>query len=68
VFRGTVEQLRLNPVVEQNVVTYAAIIAVPNTELKLKPGMTATITIEIDARSNVLRVPNAAPNIGQRVS
>jgi HlyD family secretion protein len=59
-FSGTVEQLRLNPVVEQNVVTYAAIIAVPNPELKLKPGMTATITIEIDKRSNVLRVPNAA--------
>ena len=59
-FSGTVEQLRLNPVVEQNVVTYAAVIAVPNGELKLKPGMTATVTIEIDKRSNALRVPNAA--------
>jgi HlyD family secretion protein len=55
-----VEQVRLNPVVDQNVVTYAAIIAVPNSELKLKPGMTATATIEIERRNNVLRIPNAA--------
>lgn len=59
-FNGIVEQLRLNPVVDQNVVTYAAIISVPNAELKLKPGMTATVTIEIEKRSDVLRVPNAA--------
>lgn len=59
-FSGTVLQLRLNPVVAQNVVTYAAMIDVPNAELKLKPGMTATVTIEIEKRSNVLRVPNAA--------
>jgi HlyD family secretion protein len=59
-FSGTVLQLRLNPVVAQNVVTYAAVIDVPNAELKLKPGMTATVTIEIERRSNVLRVPNAA--------
>ena len=59
-FRGTVEQVRLNPVIEQNVVTYAAIISTPNSELLLKPGMTANIFIEITRRDGVLRVPNAA--------
>jgi HlyD family secretion protein len=59
-FAGVVEQVRLNPVVEQNVVTYAAIISAPNPELKLKPGMTASVTVEIARRDNVLRVPAAA--------
>jgi HlyD family secretion protein len=59
-FTGTVAQVRLNPVVEQNVVTYAAIIAAPNPGLKLKPGMTANVTIEIARRDDVLRVSNAA--------
>ena len=60
VFRGVVKQVRLNPVVEQNVVTYAAMISAPNPELKLKPGMTATVTVEVARRSNALRVPAAA--------
>ncbi len=59
-FKGTVEQVRLNPVIAQNVVTYAAIITAPNPELKLKPGMTANVTIEIARRDDVLRVPTAA--------
>ena len=59
-FTGAVEQVRLNPVVEQNVVTYAAIISAPNPELKLKPGMTASVTGEIARRDDVLRVSNAA--------
>lgn len=59
-FVGTVEQVRLEPVTVQNVVTYATVIDVPNPDLKLKPGMTATVTIEIAKRENVLRVPNAA--------
>jgi HlyD family secretion protein len=59
-FSGIVEQVRLNPVVEQNVVTYAAIISAPNAELKLKPGMTANLTIEVSRRDDVLRVPAAA--------
>ena len=59
-FQGTVSQIRLEPVVVQNVVTYATVIDVPNNELKLKPGMTATVTLEIARRENVLRVPNAA--------
>ena len=60
VFRGTVKQVRLNPVIEQNVVTYAAIISAPNPELKLKPGMTANLTVEVARRDNVLRVPGTA--------
>jgi HlyD family secretion protein len=59
-FRGTVEQVRLNPVIDQNVVTYAAIISAPNQALKLKPGMTANISVEIARRDDVLRVPNGA--------
>ena len=59
-FQGTVSQIRLEPVVLQNVVTYATVIDVPNNELKLKPGMTATVTLEIARSENVLRVPNSA--------
>jgi HlyD family secretion protein len=60
VFTGTVSQIRLEPVVLQNVVTYATVIDVPNNELKLKPGMTATVTLEIARSENILRVPNSA--------
>ncbi|MCM3881893.1 MAG: efflux RND transporter periplasmic adaptor subunit [Vicinamibacterales bacterium] len=59
-FRGTVTQVRLQPQTVQNVVTYSTVIDVPNLELKLKPGMTANVNIEIARRNNVLRVPNAA--------
>lgn len=59
-FTGTLTQVRLQPAVVQNVTTYSAIIDVPNPELKLKPGMTATVSIEIARRDDVLRVPNAA--------
>ena len=59
-FEGMVSQIRLEPVVVQNVVTYATVIDVPNNELKLKPGMTATVTLEIARSDNTLRVPNAA--------
>ncbi len=59
-FDGTVSQIRLEPVVLQNVVTYATVIDVPNNDLRLKPGMTATVTLEIARRENVLRVPNSA--------
>ena len=59
-FRGRVSQVRLNPTTVQNVVTYAAIIDAPNPALKLKPGMTANVTIEVARRDEVLRVPAAA--------
>ena len=59
-FTGLVSQVRLQPIVQQNVVTYATVIDVPNPELKLKPGMTANVNVEIARRNNVLRLPNAA--------
>ena len=59
-FQGTVTQVRLQPVVVQNVTTYGTVITVPNSELKLKPGMTANVKIEIAKRTNALRVPNVA--------
>ena len=59
-FTGTVSQVRLQPTVVQNVVTYSTVITVPNLALKLKPGMTANVNIEIVRRNNVLRVANAA--------
>ena len=59
-FGGTVTQVRLQPQTVQNVVTYSTVIDVPNPDLKLKPGMTANVNIEIARRGNVLRVPNTA--------
>src|SRR5256885_3730326 len=59
-FEGTVSQIRLQPVVVQNVTTYGTVIDVPNAQLKLKPGMTANVKIEIAKRSDALRIPNAA--------
>ncbi len=59
-FTGSVTQLRLQPTTVQNVVTYQTVIDVPNPQLKLKPGMTATVSIEITRRADVLRVPNTA--------
>jgi HlyD family secretion protein len=59
-FIGKVSQIRLQPVVQQNVVTYSTVVEVANPQYKLKPGMTATISIEIARREHVLRVPNAA--------
>lgn len=59
-FRGSVQQVRLLPATVQNVVTYSTVISVPNPEYKLKPGMTANVTIEIARRTNVLRAPAAA--------
>jgi HlyD family secretion protein len=59
-FDGKIQQMRLNPVNVQNVVTYNVVIDVDNPEQKLKPGMTANLTITIDERNNVLKVPNSA--------
>ena len=52
-FTGTVSQVRLQPVVVQNVTTYSAIIDVPNAELKLKPGMTANVSVEVARQNDV---------------
>jgi HlyD family secretion protein len=60
VFPGTVRQVRIAPGTTDNVVTYPVIISVANPELKLKPGMTANVSIITDRRTGVLRVPMAA--------
>ena len=59
-FQGSVSQIRLSPITVQNVVTYTVIIDVPNPDLKLRPGMTATVSILVNKRENVLRVPTLA--------
>lgn len=59
-FEGKVTQVRLSPINVQNVVTYTVIIEVPNPGQKLRPGMTATASILIDKREDVLRVPAVA--------
>ncbi len=59
-FTGRVVQIRNSPVTVQNVVTYDTVIGVTNSDFKLKPGMTATVSITTAQRTNVLKVPNAA--------
>jgi HlyD family secretion protein len=59
-FTGKIQEIRLDPQTVQNVVTYSVIIAVDNSSLYLKPGMTANITITADKKRNVLKIPNAA--------
>ncbi len=60
IFHGQVSQVRMNPTVVQNVVTYDTIIDFDNPDMRLFPGMTAYITLPVDAVRNVLRVPNGA--------
>jgi HlyD family secretion protein len=59
-FTGRVAQVRVSPTLTQNVVTYQTIIDVSNPELKLRPGMTAYVSVETLRRDDVLRVPNSA--------
>ena len=59
-FRGKVIQIRNSPITVQNVVTYDTVIEVNNADLKLKPGMTANVSIVLASRSDVLKLPNAA--------
>jgi HlyD family secretion protein len=59
-FRGRVNQVRLEPIVQQNVVTYKVVVQVENEDLKLRPGMTANVSILTQARENVLKVPSSA--------
>ena len=59
-FHGEVTQVRNAPTTVQNVVTYDTVIAVRNADLKLKPGMTANVSIIGAQRSNVLKLSNAA--------
>ncbi|MDP2879434.1 MAG: efflux RND transporter periplasmic adaptor subunit [Sulfuricella sp.] len=59
-FEGRVKQVRLNPTVQQNVVTYNVVVAVDNPDEVLLPGMTAHVQVTVSRHENVLRVPNAA--------
>jgi HlyD family secretion protein len=59
-FRGKVVQVRNSPTTLQNVVTYDTVISVNNADLKLKPGMTANVSIIIAERTNTIKIPNAA--------
>ncbi len=59
-FRGTVHDIYNQPLIVQNVVTYDAIIRVKNPDLKLKPGMTANVTIKVGHKEDAIKLPNAA--------
>lgn len=60
IFKGSVRQIRLQPVVTSNVVTYTVIVNAPNPEKKLMPGMTANITVLVQKVDSVLTVPGKA--------
>ena len=66
-FEGSIKQIRLSPVVLQNVVTYPVVVSAPNPDQKLMPGMTADLSFQIEHRAECTRVPNAAlrffPNV-----
>jgi HlyD family secretion protein len=59
-FEGEVEQVRLEPIVEQGVVTYTTVIRTRNPGERLRPGMTANVTVRVARREAVAKVPNAA--------
>jgi HlyD family secretion protein len=59
-FKGKVSQIRIAPITVQNVVTYDVVVHVENKELKLKPGMTANVSIITAVREGALRLPNGA--------
>lgn len=59
-FPGRIRQIRLNPTIQQNVVTYNVVVDLDNADGRLLPGMTAYVSVTTGERKNVLRVPNAA--------
>ncbi len=59
-FNGTIFQIRRNSTTTQNVVTYPVVVSAPNPDLKLLPGMTASISFQVGEKKGVLRIPNAA--------
>ena len=60
VFKGSIFQVQMNPIKSGGLVTYQSIVSCDNSSLKLKPGMTATATIIVQVKENVVRVPNQA--------
>ena len=70
IFQGEILEVRLSSTTTQNVVTYPVIVKAPNPDLKLLPGMTASLSFKVDERKDVVRIPNTAlrfypPNIFQ---
>lgn len=63
-FKGRVSEIRNAPITVQNVVTYDAVVKVDNRQLKLKPGMTANVSIVISGKKDVIMMPNAALRFG----
>lgn len=59
-FSGTIRQVRLAPMNIQNVVTYNVVVGVDNSDLRLKPGMTANVSIVVAQKDHAIKVPNAA--------
>ncbi|MFK8111929.1 MAG: efflux RND transporter periplasmic adaptor subunit [Rubripirellula sp.] len=59
-FDGEIEQIRVSSVTTQNVVTYPVVIAASNSDLKMLPGMTASISFEVDSKKDVPKIPNEA--------
>jgi HlyD family secretion protein len=59
-FKGKVVQIRSAPIINQNVVTYVVVVNVDNSDLRLKPGMTANVSVEVARKDNVLKLPPAA--------
>jgi HlyD family secretion protein len=62
-FNGTVTQVRLNPHVNANVVTYSVVVEAPNPDLKLMPGLTASITVIAEEKQHVVLVPVGAASL-----
>jgi HlyD family secretion protein len=67
-FRGSVREIRQAPIIVQNVVNYNTVIAVDNPELKLRPGMTATVSILVARRDQVLKIPKTALRFQPKLS
>lgn len=59
-FEGRIRDIRLTPTTVQNIVTYTVVVEAPNLGLKLLPGMTPTLSFQIEKRTSVLRIPNSA--------
>jgi HlyD family secretion protein len=59
-FHGKIQDIRINPSVQQGVVTYNVVVSAANPEQKLLPGMTAKLSFQIDKRADVTKIPSAA--------
>ncbi len=59
-FEGQIYQVRMNSTTLQNVVSYPVVVEASNPDLKLLPGMTASLSFQIDEREDIVRIPNAA--------